>query len=164
MKKSLKLLSGTILLLFIVSSFSLGQVDQTDFTTERKIQLNNFSGKKDVKINVNKELLKGNEEGEHLDKPTFVLNIHISSSIVTGDLSIEIYDPKGIKKGKFSTSAETDKTETVRFREEVNGKINKKINFPMKGDWVVKVVAENTNGVVLISSGQSYTSYIAKER
>ncbi|MFC2120707.1 hypothetical protein ACFLTI_03840 [Bacteroidota bacterium] len=166
MKKTIKLLSGTLILLFVFSSFTIGQTNETDFTTRRKISFHNNSETREVKINVDKDLISGDEGIDPgILKPTFTLNINIIGEINSGKISIEIYDPKGVKKGKFSITAEKpDPDNKTYMRDQVSGKIDKKISQPLKGDWLIKIIPEKAGGDVVISSSQNYQSYTVREK
>lgn len=93
MKKLLKSLSIAILLLSFLTGFSLGQ-DKSDLHSSRNIVLQSESVEQNVLLDI-PEICTS-------------LNLSISGTIQEGELTIEMYDPKGEKYGNFSIRCRPD--------------------------------------------------------
>ena len=108
-------------------------------------------------------MLSGDSETEEIiilvDQETILLKLNIQSAINKGKLSIEIVDPTGEKQGKFSIGSQikTTKNNKENQKEEhVKGNINKIINEPIQGKWIIKLIPDKAEGAVNIQSTQSY--------
>ncbi len=154
MKTSIK---SIVLVMFLLSSCSLLFAQQnsnhnsnhnknhncSSYQTSKSINLESSSKNESVKISVQ-------EDVEHL-------NIGVSSSISSGALTMEIYNPKGDKQGNFSVESELNSSSSDggKSSESVCGQLNKSFKDPMKGDWVVKLKPKKVTGKIQIHSHQS---------
>lgn len=113
MKNLSKRLSIATLLLSFLASFSLGQ-DKPDLNFSRKILLKSESEEQMVPIAV-PEICTS-------------LNLSIAAKIQEGELTIEIYDPKGEKQGNFSIVCQSDtlKTNKGKIHSESSSNSNSK--------------------------------------
>ncbi len=125
------------------------QQEFTGFNLHRKLVLNDDSETKEIKIDVSQKH-KG-------------LLIQVSSTIVSGDLIVEIYDPNKEKKGNFSVGTQTSiskkikidqETKTKELPEVVNGQIRRGDENPTIGIWIVKIIPQKAYGTVTIESNQ----------
>jgi hypothetical protein len=97
------------------------------------------------------------------------MSLWIASNISEGDLTIEIYDPSGDKKGDFSIGCVLNKikqgnsTDEDKSREIVQGRINKSINNPLKGTWIIKIFPKNATGQIQIAFSQNTPGTIKNE-
>ncbi|HVN58119.1 MAG TPA: hypothetical protein VMT63_07475 [Bacteroidales bacterium] len=88
------------------------------------------------------------------------MSLWIAANLNEGDLSVELLDPNGEKKGDFSVGcalsisrpAGTDQENTSH--EVVQGRINKSINNPLKGTWVIRLNPKKATGQVQIEIDQ----------
>lgn len=126
-------------------------ISQLTFSQNTRFEINrsiNFHPKKDIEpTNI---IIK-------VDKQTVNFFLDISCKVRLGGLTVEIYDPKGEKQGEFSIESQMDKKLPLtgsdeNEREIVNGNISKQINEPIKGDWFVKLIPNNTFANILIKS------------
>ena len=136
MKKSVQLFLSISMLLFFTTSM-LGQ-DCTAINQSRNIELDGSSENEEIKLNVADNVKK--------------LHVGINSTISTGYLTVEIYDPKGKKKGYYSV--ESQMSSNAKKKETVCGQMQKEITDPLKGDWVIKLIPKNVKGNISIHSGQ----------
>jgi hypothetical protein len=86
------------------------------------------------------------------------LNFRITSTLFTGDLTIEFYDSKGEKQGNFSLAnqAVLAKPDSIKrpLNETVRGEITRNFENPGRGEWVVKLIPKNACGFLEINSTQ----------
>jgi hypothetical protein len=86
-------------------------------------------------------------------------NLRITSTLFSGDLTVELYDSKGEKQGNFSLANQAilAKPDSVKrpLNETVRGEITRNFENPGKGEWVVKLLPKNASGFVEINSGQN---------
>lgn len=136
MKKSIKLFACLSLLMFL--SFSaLGQ--QCDgITLNRNIQLDGSSDTEEIKVAVTEDIK--------------CLSIAINSTIESGNLTMEIYDPKGAKQGNFSI--ESQLASNAKKKDLVCGQMQKDMKEPMKGNWTVKLIPNKAKGDIAIRTVQ----------
>ncbi len=92
-----------------------------------------------------------------VDNETGCLSIGVSSSISSGSLTLEIYNPDGDKEGNFSVSGDDNSSSSneASMTTSVCGQLNKTFKEPMKGDWVVKLKPKKVTGKIQIHSNQS---------
>ncbi|MBE0651999.1 MAG: hypothetical protein IH595_14325 [Bacteroidales bacterium] len=83
------------------------------------------------------------------------LFFNVSAVINSGNVLIEIFNPKGQKEGELSLEhREGSTTKTDRFSGNTSGSLNKIINSPETGDWEVKVKPKKSKGHIIISVTQ----------
>lgn len=107
---------------------------ETNVSVERNIRLENDSKQHEVVINIKPKTQK--------------LDLLISSSVNKGKITIEIYDPSGVKQGNF-----TVETQIGTAKEEVvNGNIRKSLFEPEAGNWKVKIIPAEATGKIRIQT------------
>jgi hypothetical protein len=107
---------------------------ETNFSVERNIRLENDSKVDEVLINIKPKTQK--------------LDLAISSSVKKGKITIEIYDPSGVRQGNF-----TVETQIGTAKEEVvNGNIRKSLFEPEAGNWKVKITPANADVKIRIQT------------
>jgi hypothetical protein len=101
-------------------------------------------------------------EKSEIKVPVFqqgVLTLIIRSTILEGELTIELYDAKGEKQANFfiANQAQLAKPDTIKkpINEAVKGEISKKFDNPVKGEWVVRIIPKNAGGFLEINSSQN---------
>ncbi|WP_298758554.1 hypothetical protein [uncultured Psychroserpens sp.] len=137
MKKSIKLVTCLFLLLSLTihAQQNSQHIQQCDAVTlNRNIQLDGSSDTEEIKIEVASNAKK--------------LHIGINSTIKSGYLTVEVYDPKGNKKGNFSIESQVKSSS--KKKELVCGQMQKHIDEPIKGDWVIKLIPNNVAGDISI--------------
>lgn len=84
------------------------------------------------------------------------LFFNIYGDINSGNVLIEILNPNGKKEGELSLEHRTDSTpKTVtKLSGNTSGSLNKTINSPEIGDWLIKITPEKSNGNINISVAQ----------
>ena len=117
---------------------SLFNSERTDFSLNRRIQLTDNSGSKTISIDVN----EGSQE----------LILSVNCDLTSGVLNVEIYDPKGVKRGNFSVKGSGHSNDKSGWSEIVGGVINKRYFNPMNGTWSLKFIAEKVSAAILIST------------
>lgn len=124
MKKSIKIIVTVSLLLFM-APLAFGQ--HCGNTTTRTIELEDSSDNEAIKLEV-----EGNTE---------CLQIGVNSTIKSGSLTMEIYDPKGDKQGNFSVESQISSNTSSggKKKELVCGQLNKTIKEPMAGTWTIRL-------------------------
>jgi len=119
-----------------ISTFSNTEV--TDFSLTRAISLIDNSGSKTISIEIN--------DGS----PEFLLSI--DCNLQKGSLDVEIYDPKGTKRGNFSVKGSGHSNSKSGWHETVGSVINKRYLNPLKGTWSLKFVAKKVTADIMIKT------------
>lgn len=107
---------------------------ETMVNMTRMIELDKDSQKEEIIIDVKEN--------------THKFRLSINSGIENGTLTIELYDPKKVKKGNFTIGTQL----TSSKRESVNGDINKSITEPTVGEWKVVIIPKNVSGAIQIKT------------
>ncbi len=84
------------------------------------------------------------------------LFFNVGGKISSGNVLIEIFDPKGQRQGELSLEhhqGSTRKNEAM-FSNHTSGSVNNINNAPETGDWVVKITPKRSNGHIHISVAQ----------
>jgi len=136
MKKSIKLFACLSLIMFLSFSATGQQCD--GITLNRNIQLDGSSDTEEFKVEVSEDIES--------------LQIAIISTIQSGYLTMEIYDPKGVKQGNFSVESQLNSN--AKKKELVCGQMQKTIKDPIKGNWVIKLIPEKVKGDISICTTQ----------
>jgi len=79
---------------------------------------------------------------------TIHFSFSISCNTRAGVVKVEIYNPKGEKVDNITVKNLIKKASLV---ENVNGQLNKKIKYPDKGIWVIKIIPNNSIASISIS-------------
>lgn len=148
MKTLVKLFAGTLTMIILFANLSFGQ--GTELNLKRSISLSGDSETEEIEIKVEDETLN--------------LNISIRSTVKVGGLTIEIYDPNGVRQGNFSVGSQlnlkrhsSERKDNKSKNEVVNGQIEKLVKEPIVGNWIIKIIPSKAEGSVSILSKQIYT-------
>ena len=136
MKKSVQLIM--LIAIFIAASPLTFAQDCTHISQDRVIELDGSSDREEIKLNVAEGIKK--------------LHVGINSTISSGELTVEIYDPSGNKKGYYSV--ESQMSNSAKKTESVCGQMQKEISDPQAGDWTIKLKPKKVKGRIAIHSGQ----------
>lgn len=117
---------------------SLFSSEETDFSLTRSITLSDNSGSKSIPIEIS------------AGSPEFLLSINCN--LKSGTLNVEIYDPKGEKRGNFSVKGSGHSNNTSGWSETVGGVINKRYQRPIKGTWNLKFISEKVTADISINT------------
>ncbi|WP_298903327.1 hypothetical protein [uncultured Psychroserpens sp.] len=135
MKKSIKLVTCLFLLLSLSIQAQQNNQKHCDaITLNRSIQFDGSSDTEEIKVEVADSAKK--------------LYVSINSTIKSGYLTVEVYDPKGNKKGNFSIESQVKSSN--KKKELVCGQMQKHIDDPIQGNWVIKLIPNNVAGDVSI--------------
>lgn len=129
-------------LLFTLTAFGQNQETKTSsfknsetlVNLQRSIKLDNDSKTEEIIIDINENTQK--------------YQLLISSSIVSGKLTIEVYDPNGTKQENVTISAQLDS----KKKEMVQANINKSLTEPQAGKWKIKIIPSNATGNINIQT------------
>ena len=121
-----------------VSADASASASGTRVNLQRKITLETVSKSQEVILNI-----EGGVE-------RFELNIN--SVVNTGDLKIELYDPRGKNQGVFALGTQLDAGNSER----VDGNIQKSLKDPQSGAWRVKILPSEATGTVTIQTATFY--------
>lgn len=113
------------------SSSRSGTTQRDKVDSQRNIRLEKDSKSKEIIITIKKKALE--------------FNIMINSSISSGKLSIEIYDPNNEKQGNYTVGTQIN-------NEMVKGRIQKSLNLVDPGDWKIKIIPSEATGEILIET------------
>ncbi|WP_353779456.1 hypothetical protein [Winogradskyella sp. 3972H.M.0a.05] len=142
MKNAIKLF-GCVALFFLmptnVSAQQYSQKQCSGVSTMRNIEFNGSSDVEEIKVEVSDD--------------TENMSLNVNGTIKSGYLTVEIYDPKGKKHGNFSI--ESQLKSSSKKKELVCGQMQKIIEDPMKGDWVVKLIPKDVSGEISICAMQN---------
>lgn len=123
----------TIISLIIFSSTNL-LFSQTNNNILKTIEITKKSSVEKINIEILEE--------------TISFSFSISCNARAGIVKIEIYNPKGEKVDNITIKNLVKKK---RLIENINGQLNKKIKYPDKGIWVIKITPNNSVANVAIS-------------
>jgi hypothetical protein len=87
------------------------------------------------------------------------LTFMISASVIEGELTIELYDAKGEKKGSLFIPNQVPLTKLDTIERPISAsmkkEISKKFDNPSKGEWTIRIIPKNAGGFLEINSSQS---------
>ncbi len=106
--------------------------------TTRTIELEDSSDNEAIKLEV--------------EDNTECLQIGVNSTIKSGSLTMEIFDPKGDKQGNFSVESQI--SSNAKKKELVCGQLNKTFKEPIAGTWTVRLKPKRVTGKINIHSHQ----------
>ncbi|RNC86959.1 MAG: hypothetical protein ED556_05920 [Winogradskyella sp.] len=133
MKKIFKVFACLFLFTAIVNAQQISQKSCSAVCLNRTIQLDGSSDKETITVDVSEDTGK--------------MHLNINSKVESGYLTVELYDPKGNKKGNFSIESQSNSSKT---KEQVCGQMQKYIEDPIKGKWSVVLVPKKVVGDVSI--------------
>lgn len=134
MKKSFQLFVYLLLSIPLLQAQQNSQQSCNAISLNRSIEFDGSSDQENITIDVSENTNK--------------MHISINSTVDSGYLTVELYDPKGNKKGNFSI--ESQLTSNNKKKELVCGQMQKHIDDPIKGKWIVKLVPNKVYGKVSI--------------
>ena len=142
MKNAIKLF--TCLVVFVaMSTYSDAQQNSqkccNSISLERSIKFEGSSDTEEITIEVNEDIK--------------MMHLGVNGIISSGQLTVEVYDPKGDKYGNFSIESQIKSND--KKREKVCGQMQRQIEKPMKGKWVVKLIPVKVSGDISIHAMQS---------
>jgi hypothetical protein len=108
----------------------------------KQLTLNGGSGEQEVKIPLRDSLVS--------------INFEIKATIISGELTVELYDPDGEKYGNFSlagSSVPDDRQITGIMRgksylAEASGSLVRYVMHPARGFWKAKIFTKKAAGVI----------------
>ena len=129
-----------------VEGFALPEKDQVSI--QRKANLR-FSG--ETKVSEAKIKMTGDYN---------YLMIALHGGLMSGSVTVEMIDPKGEIRGKFSLKTDDlvitgDKTSIQQM---VNGDMQKDFRMPLSGEWIIRATGVTAEGVIDIVINQQYRS------
>jgi len=125
MKKSVKIMSSCLVVIFALTSLSYGQ-DEVKIRRTQKLHFDDESKKAEIKVEVTKEY-------------NYVV-FDIQSQLYKGEIKVEIFDPNGDKQGSFTVKADdgTVSGDNTRAESSVRGQMAKVFGKPLNGEWKIK--------------------------
>ncbi len=139
MKNAIKATTLIFFLVFGVNGFAQQKGQCCDgISLARSIEFNGSSDTEQIKV----EVSEGSKD----------LTLQVNGTIKSGYLTVEIFDPKGNKKGNFSIESQISSSDTKK--EMVCGQMSRQIKDPMKGSWIVKLIPKDVVGDITINSMQ----------
>lgn len=92
------------------------------------------------------------------------INFEIKAVIISGELTVELFDPNGEKYGNFSLAGSTnsknkdaDMIKGKIYYAEASGSLVRYVKLPERGLWKAKVITKNAVGVVEFNLTRSIT-------
>ena len=134
MKKSIQFFACLFLFTSVLQAQQYGQKSCSAITLNRTIEFDGSSEAENIIIDVSEDTGK--------------MHVGINSTIKSGFLTVELYDPKGNKKGNFSIESQQNTND--KKKEMVCGQMQKHIDDPMKGKWVILLTPSKVKGDVSI--------------
>lgn len=140
-----RLLSISILLIAMFTNQSIiSQNESSTFELKRSIKLTEEDTDiQNITLNITEK--------------TVYVGLGISCKVFLGNLKIELYDPNGKKHDEFSVESQIKdksdgKTDNFYEKETVEGQIEKILNNPIKGNWIVKIIPQGALASIEIGS------------
>ena len=141
MKNLLKL--STVILMLIGSS-AIAQNNR--LSSSRSIVLKPTSVAQTIEVEVVGEVLK--------------LKLEVVCSITGGEITVEIFAPDGSAQGKFKAGSLNTSTtiskDLLEKQDAERGRLEKYVDKPANGVWLVKVSPKKTEGQLKIESRQTF--------
>jgi hypothetical protein len=142
MKTRLPLIFILFFILILQSGLLNGQENLRKSIPIKQIALTGESGEQEVLLPLRDSLVS--------------INFEIKATIISGELTIELYDPNGDKYGNFSlagspNSDDKQKTEFIRgqtYVAEASGSLVRFVKYPKRGFWKAKIITKNAAGVI----------------
>ena len=140
MKKAASLSIGIMLICAIAwaqneKTKPTGTSTRVDFV--RDITLDNDSKTEDVVIAI--------------EPTTASIDLMISTTIEAGELTIELFNPGGVKQGNLTVETQLDS----KKHERVAGKLQKSLDEPQPGDWKIRIAPSAVKGSVRIQTSHT---------
>jgi len=147
MKRTAYLIIG--IFLFSLTAFGQSQENivssskssETKVDFKREIRFENDSKPEEIVINISEETMK--------------IDLMINSRVSKGKLTMDLYDPSGLKQGTFTVGTQLNSEK----QEIANGNIRKSLKEPLSGDWKVKLIPINATGDISIQTTISEDDY-----
>jgi hypothetical protein len=87
-----------------------------------------------------------------ISENTYSFELNVQTTIYSGKLTVEIYNPNQEKEGTFSVGTQLNMPDS----EMAKGQINKKFIEPQPGEWTIKMIPAKASGEVMILSQTSH--------
>ncbi len=163
MKKTIKLFAGILFIILAGYGTGLAQdtplpdtyrqfarqfvvihEEYTEMESSKTLQFNNESNPAEVKIPVTNDFN--------------LLIIEVHGTFQRGETLVELFDPKGNKKGFFTIKTESSisKGSNTAVMEKVSGKLAKHYRDPASGDWLIKISPDKAVGYIKINTTLAY--------
>jgi hypothetical protein len=129
---------------FLVSLTAFGQTTKEKLATQLNEAKQSFASSVST-LERNFKLDKDSKTEEIvIDIPPRATKFELKvwSSVSNGKLTIEIYDPNGIKLGNYTVGLQASS------EKETSGRINKYFKEPLPGAWKIKIVPVETTGSI----------------
>ncbi len=143
MKNSVKITTSILILIFSFSSFGFSQ-EEVRIQKSKTLMFDGESKKAEVKV-------KSTSEYNYL-------RLSLACSLLEGDVTIEIINPKGEREGMFTVKS--DKTTSIgnktTVEETVNGTMHKTFSKPLHGDWIIRATPSGAKGKVNYNIAQGF--------
>ena len=141
MKNALK--TFTVLFLFM-STVVIAQNNR--LSSSRSIILKPTSVAQTIEVEVVGEVLQ--------------LKLEVNCSITAGEISVEIFAPDGSAQGKFKAGSPNTSTtiakDLLEKQDVERGRLEKYVDNPANGVWLIKVSPKKTEGQIKVESRQKF--------
>jgi hypothetical protein len=141
MKTRAFLISTVIICFLSQASLTYGQDSIRTTIKIRQITLKGESGEQEVSLPLRDSLS--------------YINFEIKAVIISGELTVELFDPNGEKYGNFSLAGsansnnkDADMIRGKTYFAEASGSLVRYVKLPERGMWKAKVITKNAVGVV----------------
>lgn len=143
MKKSVKISTIALALIFGVSFMSIAQ-EEVKVNRTKKLTFNGESEKTEIKVK------SGSEYN--------FLRFSIAVELTGGQMTVEVIDPEGEKKGSFTVKSEDVivKGKNTKEESEVTGQMSKSFSNPIKGDWIIRAKPGSATGQLHLNIFQAF--------
>jgi hypothetical protein len=141
MKTRVFLISTVIICLLTLAAETYGQDSIRATIKVKQLTLKGGSGEQEVTLPLRDSLS--------------YINFEIKAVIISGELTVELYDPYGEKYGNFSLAGspnsnnkDADMIRGKNYFAEASGSLVRYVKLPVRGMWKAKVITKNAAGVV----------------
>lgn len=130
-------------LTLVLSATTIAQTNVSEnYQTESK-RATKFDFRRDIQLENSK---KSEEISITIPEKAKEFKLQIESAVSYGKLDVEIYDANGKKQGVFSVGTQLG----LENSEHAQGTINKSLLEPDAGEWKVKIIPQDANGIIII--------------
>lgn len=131
-----------MVLLTLHSGLLYGQDSLRKSIPVKQVVLNGESGEQEVNLPLRDSLVS--------------ISFEIKASLISGELTVELYDPDGEKYGNFSLAGSQDpedqkKTTFVKgqaYVAEASGSLVRFVKYPKRGSWKARIITKNASGII----------------
>ncbi len=167
MKKRIQIICTLVILLVSVTLSFAQEKAKQEYLMQKKVKQEYFEQKSSkqgyTKVERSNELFfkvesKTSEVQVSVTDEFNFLSLKIECHLTVGELTVEIFNPKGELKGDFTVinNSVVTKGKNTQSKETVAGQIEKHFRTPHTGIWLIRINPKNATGTAVIVNTMVY--------